>query len=119
MSEADNGMTDIVENVSRVQQLVDEISRASDEQSDGISQINVAMGQIDTTTQQNASLVEESSAASASLKDQARLLLDAIRIFVLHEKDVKQTSVERKEPHKVQALKQEKQKTNNENWETF
>ncbi|WP_080182894.1 methyl-accepting chemotaxis protein [Salmonella enterica] len=119
VSEADNGMTDIVENVSRVQQLVDEISRASDEQSDGISQINVAMGQIDTTTQQNASLVEESSAASASLKDQARLLLDAIRIFVLHEKDVKQTSVERKEPHKVQALKQEKQKTNNENWETF
>ena len=86
VTEADSGMQEIVENVSRVQQLVDEISQASEEQSDGISQINVAMGQIDTTTQQNASLVEESSTASGSLKEQARLLLDTIRVFVLHDK---------------------------------
>ncbi|WP_416413868.1 methyl-accepting chemotaxis protein [Pantoea sp. App145] len=77
VSQADNGMHEIVENVSRLQQLVDEIARASNEQSNGISQINLAMGQIDTTTQQNSSLVEESSAASAALKEQASQLLDS------------------------------------------
>lgn len=83
VNDADKGMEEIVQNVTRVRQLVDEIARASNEQSDGISQINIAMGQIDTTTQQNASLVEQSAAASASLKDQARLLLDSVQVFVL------------------------------------
>ncbi|NIF34061.1 HAMP domain-containing protein [Enterobacter sp. Cy-643] len=85
VTEADEGMQDIVENVARVQQLVDEIARASHEQSDGIAQINAAMGQIDTTTQQNASLVEQSSAASGSLKEQSGLLLNSIRAFTLHQ----------------------------------
>jgi len=116
---ADSGMQDIVENVARVQQLVDEISRASEEQSDGISQINVAMGQIDTTTQQNASLVEESSAASGSLKEQSRLLLDTIRVFVLNEKANKPLSVKRMVSGLEPPLLTEKKKSGNENWETF
>lgn len=84
VTQADAGMQEIVENVIRVQQLVDEIARASNEQSDGIAQINAAMGQIDTTTQQNASLVEESSAASGSLKEQSGMLINGIRAFTLH-----------------------------------
>lgn len=87
VDEADKGMKGIVNNVIGVQQLVDEIARASAEQSDGITQINIAMGQIDTTTQQNAALVEESSAASASLKDQARLLLNSVQVFTCEETD--------------------------------
>ena len=83
VNDADKEMQDIVEKVAQVQQLVDEIARASTEQSDGISQINVAMGQIDTTTQQNASLVKESSAATGSLKEQARILLESIKTFTL------------------------------------
>lgn len=83
VSQADTGMQEIVVNVARVQELVDEIARASHEQSDGIEQINAAMGQIDTTTQQNASLVEESSAASGSLKEQSSLLLESVRVFTL------------------------------------
>ncbi|WP_300000298.1 methyl-accepting chemotaxis protein [uncultured Cedecea sp.] len=83
VSQADSGMQEIVVNVARVQELVDEIARASHEQSDGIEQINAAMGQIDTTTQQNASLVEESSAASGSLKEQSSLLLESVRVFTL------------------------------------
>lgn len=86
VSQADTGMQEIVVNVTRVQDLVDEIARASHEQSDGIAQINVAMGQIDTTTQQNASLVEESSAASGSLKEQSSLLLESVRVFTLHQR---------------------------------
>lgn len=87
VTEADNGMREMVENVTRVQQLVNEISQASEEQSDGISQINIAMGQIDTTTQQNSSLVEESSSASSSLKEQAGLLLETIQAFVLDKQE--------------------------------
>lgn len=87
VDEADKGMKGIVGNVVDVQQLVDEIARASAEQSDGITQINIAMGQIDTTTQQNAALVEESSAASASLKEQARLLLNCVQVFTCHESE--------------------------------
>ncbi len=83
VNDADKEMQDIVEKVAQVQQLVDEIARASTEQSDGISQINVAMGQIDTTTQQNASLVKESSAATGSLKEQVRILLESIKTFTL------------------------------------
>ncbi|WP_318372539.1 methyl-accepting chemotaxis protein [Enterobacter sp.] len=85
VDEAGSGMNGIVENVAGVQGLVDEIARASAEQSDGITQINIAMGQIDTTTQQNAALVEESSAASASLKDQARILLQSVEVFKCNE----------------------------------
>jgi len=84
VDEAGSGMNGIVENVVEVQVLVDEIARASMEQSDGITQINIAMGQIDTTTQQNSTLVEESSAASSSLKDQARLLLQSVEVFKCH-----------------------------------
>lgn len=87
VDEADKGMKGIVNNVIDVQQLVDEIARASAEQSDGITQINIAMGQIDTTTQQNAALVEQSSAASASLKEQARLLLNSVEVFTCHDAD--------------------------------
>jgi len=84
VDEAGGGMNGIVENVVEVHKLVDEIARASEEQSDGITQINIAMGQIDTTTQQNAALVEESSAASASLKEQARILLQSVEVFKCH-----------------------------------
>jgi len=119
VTQADSGMQDIVENVARVQQLVDEIARASHEQSDGIGQINLAMGQIDTTTQQNASLVEESSAASGSLKEQARLLLDSIRVFVLSGAPSKTVKTPARaainKPTATPALSH----TEKDNWETF
>ncbi|HBY9813460.1 TPA: MCP four helix bundle domain-containing protein [Klebsiella aerogenes] len=119
VSEAHNGMQAIVENVSRVQQLVDEISQASDEQSDGSSQINVAMGQIDTTTQQNSSLVEESSAASGSLKDQAGLLLDSIRVFVLRDAGMKPDNARIKAAGMETTVSQPKKKIASEHRETF
>ncbi len=61
VEQADGGMGEIIGNVQNMIQLIEEIAQASREQSDGIGQINIAMGQIDTTTQQNASLVEESA----------------------------------------------------------
>lgn len=69
--------------------------KASLEQSDGIQQINLAMGQIDTTTQQNAALVEESSAASSSLQEQAIMLVDSVKVFACRDDEVNASGKER------------------------
>jgi hypothetical protein len=58
-----------------------ELTAASGEQSDGIGQGNLAVSQLDQVTHQNAVLVEESSAATQSLKDQALSLARAIQVF--------------------------------------
>ncbi len=75
-----NGM---VANVGEMDTILREIAQASREQTDGISQINTAIGMIDTTTQQNSALVEESVAAASSLNDQAHNLKEMIKVFRL------------------------------------
>ena len=69
--------------IQRLSQLMGEISTSTREQNDGLEQINVAVGQMDQTTQQNAALVEQSAAASASLRDQAERLVHAVAGFRL------------------------------------
>jgi len=60
---------------------MNEIASASAQQSDGLGQINVAVSQMDSVTQQNAALVQQAAAAAASLQDQARQLAEAVSIF--------------------------------------
>jgi uncharacterized phage infection (PIP) family protein YhgE len=62
----------IVASVKKVSDIVAEIAAASREQSSGIEQVNRAVMQMDEMTQQNAALVEEATAASQSMADQAR-----------------------------------------------
>jgi methyl-accepting chemotaxis protein len=76
-------MTEIVKQVKRVNDLISEITSASQEQSSGILQVNEAVTQMDKVTQQNAALVEESAAAAASLETQARSLSTAVGVFKL------------------------------------
>ncbi len=76
-------MSGIVNSVTQVKDLMQEIAAASDEQNRGISQIAQAMTEMDTTTQQNASLVQESSAAASSLEEQAAKLQQTVSIFRL------------------------------------
>ncbi|MBQ4796611.1 HAMP domain-containing protein, partial [Pectobacterium versatile] len=64
---AEETMGGLTAHVKDVHGIISEISQASREQSDGINQMNLAIGQIDTTTQQNAALVEESASAALSL----------------------------------------------------
>jgi methyl-accepting chemotaxis protein len=78
---AGSTIQDVVLQVRKVTDLVGEIAHASTEQSQGIGQINQAVGQLDQTTQQNAALVEESMAASESLKGQAAKLAEAMLGF--------------------------------------
>lgn len=74
---------DIIHEVKRVSDIVNEISAASKEQSSGIEQINQAVMQLDQVTQQNAALVEQSAAASESMQDQAKHLVKVVDVFKL------------------------------------
>ncbi|WP_370420914.1 methyl-accepting chemotaxis protein [Pantoea vagans] len=74
-------MSDIVSAVTRVTDIMGEIASASDEQSRGIDQVGQAVTEMDRVTQQNASLVEESAAAAASLEDQASRLSQSVSVF--------------------------------------
>ncbi|MDI9229163.1 methyl-accepting chemotaxis protein, partial [Serratia bockelmannii] len=74
-------MNDIVGAVTRVTDIMGEIASASDEQSRGIDQVGLAVTEMDRVTQQNASLVEESAAAAASLEEQASRLSQSVAVF--------------------------------------
>jgi methyl-accepting chemotaxis protein len=88
VSQAGVTMTNIVQSVRRVTDIMNEISAASSEQAMGIEQVNKAVSQMDQVTQQNAALVEEASAAAQSLAQQAAGLRDAVGVFKLDEREV-------------------------------
>ena len=81
--QAGANMTDVVDTVRSVTDIVSEISAASVEQSTGIEEINRAITQMDEVTQQNAALVEEAAAASQSLQEQAANLAGVVGTFKL------------------------------------
>ncbi len=84
-------MGEVVAAVGRVTDIMGEITAASREQSAGIEQVNLAVTEMDTVTQQNAALVEEASAAAASLQEQASNLAQLVSIFKLAEHATQQT----------------------------
>ncbi|QNQ20370.1 HAMP domain-containing protein [Kosakonia sp. SMBL-WEM22] len=86
-------MDQVVQSVTRVNDIMGEISSASEEQSRGIEQIARAVGELDSTTQQNASLVSESSSAAGSLEEQARLLEELVAAFRLASNEAKPAKV--------------------------
>ena len=83
VAEAGQTMSEIVEGARRVSPLISDITTAANEQRDGITQVNVAVTQLDQMTQQNAALVEQSTAASESLREQALQLTRAVSQFKL------------------------------------
>ncbi len=82
-AEAGTTMNETVASIKRVTDIMGEITAASNEQSVGIDEVNKAVGQMDQVTQQNAALVEEAAAASASLQEQASGLADVVATFKL------------------------------------
>ena len=113
---AGNTMTDIVDAVKRVTDIMLEIAAASDEQSRGIVQVSQAISEMDKVTQQNASLVEEASAAAASLEEQAARLTQAVGTFRLQGDSVKKRAPLAATP--VYSSPQTSP-SHGENWETF
>jgi len=78
-------MIEIVKSVNQVSQIISEIATATAEQSSGIAQAHASVSQLDKVTQQNAALVEESTAASESLRILAVEMTDAVSVFRLSE----------------------------------
>jgi methyl-accepting chemotaxis protein len=81
--QAGETMNEIVQSIQRVTDIVGEITTASIEQSQGVQEVGQAVTQMDQATQHNAALVEESAAASDSLKQQAAQLVQAVSAFKL------------------------------------
>jgi methyl-accepting chemotaxis protein len=83
VASAGETMNEIVNSVQRVSDMIGQISAASNEQSEGISHVNVAVAELDQMTQQNAALVEQSAAAAESLREQAQRLAQVVSTFKL------------------------------------
>ncbi|HEY0297262.1 MAG TPA: methyl-accepting chemotaxis protein [Bordetella sp.] len=81
VNDAGKTMVEIVTQVQRVSDLIAEISSATEQQSAGVTQVDQAVGSLDEITQQNAALVEQSTAASESLRQQATRLVEAVSVF--------------------------------------
>ena len=96
-------MTELVSSVNHVSRIIGEIAAATKEQSAGIAQVNVAVTDLDKATQQNASLVEESTAASESLKELAREMVDAVSVLRIS-RDAGRHGAGRASDERVEAL---------------
>jgi methyl-accepting chemotaxis protein-2 (aspartate sensor receptor) len=81
--QAGSTMQEVVSSISRVADMIGEISAASREQSEGVNQVGEAVSQMDQTTQQNAALVEEMAAAANSLSQQSVEMVQAMAFFQL------------------------------------
>jgi methyl-accepting chemotaxis protein len=86
-------MTEVVDSIRRVTDIMGEISAASSEQSSGVQQVGHAVVQMDQVTQQNAALVEESAAAAESLKSQAQQMVQVVAVFRLSTQAEARTAV--------------------------
>ena len=83
VGEAGGTMQEVVDSVQRVAGIIAEITATATHQSDGIMQVNDAMGQMDAVVQQNSALVEQAAAAADALQQQAQELADAVGVFRL------------------------------------
>jgi methyl-accepting chemotaxis protein len=85
VDEAGDGMSGIVDHTSRVRRLIGHMVTSAKHQSAGIGQVTEAVSQLDTVTQQNAALVEESAAVASSLVQQAERLHRVVSQFSLED----------------------------------
>ncbi len=81
VGQAGAAMEEIMRAVQRVTDMMGDISASTSEQRDGIHQVSLAVSHLDQMTQQNAALVEQSAAASQSMRDQAQKLSSAVNVF--------------------------------------
>ncbi|MDO8178313.1 MAG: methyl-accepting chemotaxis protein [Undibacterium sp.] len=140
VDDAGKTMDDIVVSIKGVADIMAEITAASAEQSDGISQVNLAITNMDEATQQNAALVEQAAAAATSMEEQANNLNQAVSIFKVDASDsgsrsnapglsVKPAPVKKSVPAKktvksisnstVSRPKKEPAKAKEDDWEEF
>jgi methyl-accepting chemotaxis protein-3 (ribose and galactose sensor receptor) len=112
-------MDEIVTAVKRVTDIMLEIAAASDEQSKGITQVSQAITEMDNVTQQNASLVEEATAAASSLEEQAARLTEAVGTFRVTASASQRIQRTPSSPGKTFTPQRPATASGGDNWETF
>ncbi|MCS3434362.1 methyl-accepting chemotaxis protein [Klebsiella sp. BIGb0407] len=112
-------INDLVEQAHKVSSLISEIGVTTEEQGQGISQINDAIVQLDAVTQQNAALVEESASAAESLSDQAAKLVSLMSVFRIGLSHTTASVTPPQTRKFVIASKKESVKTDAGDWESF
>src|SRR5712691_10287686 len=81
VNRAGASLTEIVESIKKVAEIVSDIAAASGEQSSGIDQVSTALAQMDEVTQQNSALVEENAAAAKALERQSQAMDERVSLF--------------------------------------
>lgn len=109
VDEAGTTMREVVDSVRRVTDIMAEINAASAEQSQGIGQVNQAVMEMDTVTQQNAALVEEAAAAAKSMQEQAGKLTEVVSVFKINQNDFAPAAASH-QPREVVAISAAKPK---------
>ena len=104
-------MTQIVASSQQVAQLMQEIANTLVQQSMGVTEVSKAVEQLDAVTQQNAALVEETSVASASLKDSANNLINLVRAFTIDDTMTDQPSDQHHGPSIMEQARERLRKT--------
>lgn len=84
-NQAGTALSDIIDGVNHVSELVSQIATGSSEQAANLAEIKESVTELDKVTQQNAAVIEESSAASRSLSHEAQRMTDILRQFSLDE----------------------------------
>jgi methyl-accepting chemotaxis protein len=104
VNQAGGTMGEVVTSIQRVADIMGEIASASHEQTAGIEQINQAIVQMDTVTQQNAGMVEEAAAAAEALQAQAAKLADLVSVFKVGGQEIVSEAVSKAAAAKVTQL---------------
>ncbi|MGE0063180.1 MAG: methyl-accepting chemotaxis protein [Xanthobacteraceae bacterium] len=108
VNSAGNSLSEIMESVKSVADIVADIATASAEQATGLDQVNKALTQIDEMTQQNSALVEENAATAKTLEQQAAAMKERVAFFRLAEGAAPAQPAKRAEPAKPVAVAAEK-----------
>jgi methyl-accepting chemotaxis protein len=121
VTNAGTTMEEIVHSIDGVTKMMSEITSASAEQSQGIEQVNLAVGQMDEVTQQNAALVEQSAAAAEALEDQARNLSVAVSHFSIGSSSRSNSTARKSTPvaKKLPSKPAQTVQMGNDDWEEF
>ena len=88
VNETGNALTEIVNSVAQVGEIVSQISHASAEQTGGIDQVNQAVAQMDDITQQNAALAGQAAAGSMAMSEQSTNMTQLLSFFTVSSKGV-------------------------------
>ncbi len=103
VGEAGGALTEIVDSIRKVTDIVSEIAAASEEQATGVAEINKAVSGMDEVTQQNSALVEENAAAAKTLRDQSEAMHSRMGFFQLGGESAAHASAVRKVPLPVRG----------------